>query len=79
MTIRNRRRPVRIRFGSSAKLVLLTVLFVMLAEVRIFVPSIARYRLNWLENKLSAASTAALFSMPCRKRRQAPAEPAELV
>jgi signal transduction histidine kinase len=51
---------VRIRFGLSAKLLLLTVLFVMLAEVCIFVPAIARYRLNWLENKLGAAYTAAL-------------------
>lgn len=50
----------RIRFGLSAKLLVLTVLFVMLAEVCIFVPSIANFRLTWLSNKLSAAHTAAL-------------------
>ncbi len=50
----------RIRFGLSAKLLLLTVLFVMLAEICIYVPSIANFRLSWLSNKLSAAHTAAL-------------------
>src|ERR1700730_611516 len=49
-----------IRFGLSAKLLVLTVLFVMLAEVCIYVPSIANFRLTWLNNKLSAAHTAAL-------------------
>jgi signal transduction histidine kinase len=52
--------PPHIRFGLSAKLLVLTVLFVLLAEVSIYVPSIARFRLSWLENKLSAAYTAAL-------------------
>jgi signal transduction histidine kinase len=52
--------PVRIRFGLSAKLLLLTVLFVLLAEVCIFPSAIAHYRLNWLENKLAKANTAAL-------------------
>jgi signal transduction histidine kinase len=49
-----------IRFGLSAKLLVLTVLFVMLAEVCIYVPSIANFRLTWLTNKLGAAYTAAL-------------------
>jgi signal transduction histidine kinase len=52
--------PPYIRFGLSAKLLVLTVLFVMLAEVCIYVPSIANFRLTWLANKLSAAHTAAL-------------------
>ena len=39
---------------------LLTVLFVMLAEVLIYVPSIATFRLNWLNDRLAAAHTAAL-------------------
>ena len=52
--------PPRIRVGLSAKLLLLTVLFVMLAEVCIYVPTIAKFRLTWLDNKLSAAHTAAL-------------------
>lgn len=52
--------PPSIRFGLSAKLLLMTVAFVMLAEVCIFSPLIARFRIEWLENKLAAASTAAL-------------------
>src|ERR1700682_6507824 len=50
----------RVRCGLSAKLLVMTVLFVMLAEVCIYVPSIANFRLTWLNNKLSAAHTAAL-------------------
>jgi signal transduction histidine kinase len=47
-------------FGLSSRLLVLTILFVMLAEVLIFVPSIANYRDSWLNDKLSAARTAAL-------------------
>ena len=49
-----------VRFGLSAKLLMLTVLFVMLAQVCIYVPSIASYRLTWIKDRLSAAHTAAL-------------------
>jgi len=52
--------PLRIRFGLSAKLLVLTVLFVMLAGGCIYTSSIAQFRLTWLANKLSAAHTAAL-------------------
>jgi signal transduction histidine kinase len=48
------------RFGLSGKLLLLTILFVMIAEVLIYVPSIANFRLNWLNDRLAAAHTAAL-------------------
>src|SRR6476660_4798132 len=47
-------------FGLSAKLLVLTILFVMIAEVLIYVPSVANFRLNWLNDRLSAAYTAAL-------------------
>ena len=46
--------------GLSGKLLGLTLLFVMLAEVLIYVPSIANFRLNWLNDRLAAAHTAAL-------------------
>jgi signal transduction histidine kinase len=49
-----------LRVGLSGKLLLLTVVFVMLAEVFIYVPSIANFRLNWLNDRLAAAHTAAL-------------------
>ncbi|MGH6771503.1 MAG: ATP-binding protein [Xanthobacteraceae bacterium] len=50
----------RPRLGLSGKLLILTLLFVMLAEVLIYVPSIANFRLTWLKDRLSAAYTAAL-------------------
>ena len=54
----SRRRGLRI--GLSGKLLLLTVVFVMLAEILIYVPSVANFRLNWLNDKLASAHTAAL-------------------
>ena len=43
----------------------------MIAEVLIYVPSIANFRLNWLRDKLSDAYTAALVleATPRRARR----------
>lgn len=46
----------------SSKLLLYTVLFVMLAEVLIFVPSIAFFRVNWLIDRLNLAKVAALVA-----------------
>ncbi|KFC75493.1 Integral membrane sensor signal transduction histidine kinase [Bosea sp. LC85] len=48
------------RLGLSAKLLLLTVLFVMLAEVLIYLPSVANFRRNWLNDRLAAAQIAVL-------------------
>ncbi|MBP2301493.1 sensor histidine kinase [Azospirillum picis] len=44
----------------SAKLLVLTILFVLLAEVLIYTPSIARFRMGYLEERLAAAHIAAL-------------------
>ncbi|MEO1264741.1 MAG: hypothetical protein AAFV26_03440, partial [Pseudomonadota bacterium] len=46
-------------FGLPSKLLVLTLLFVMLAEVLIFVPSIASFRVNWLQDRLTSARIAA--------------------
>jgi signal transduction histidine kinase len=46
--------------GLSAKLLFLTLIFVMLAEVLIFVPSVANFRVTWLTDRLTAAQLAAL-------------------
>jgi signal transduction histidine kinase len=46
--------------GLSAKLLLLTIVFVMLAEVLIFVPSVANFRITWLSDRLTASRLAAL-------------------
>jgi signal transduction histidine kinase len=52
-------RPLR-RLGLSGKLLLLTIPLVLIAEVLIYVPSIANFRINRLNDKLAAANTAAL-------------------
>ncbi|MCX8995840.1 HAMP domain-containing histidine kinase [Rhizobiaceae bacterium BDR2-2] len=44
--------------GLSGRLLALTVVFVMLAEVLIFVPSIASMRLRWLQDHLAIAAAA---------------------
>src|SRR5262249_31703276 len=48
------------RIGLSGKLLLLTIVFVMVAEIMIYVPSVANFRLKWLNDRLAAAHTAAL-------------------
>ncbi|WP_184395351.1 HAMP domain-containing sensor histidine kinase [Rhizobium sp. BK650] len=49
------------RFGGlSGKLLWLTVFFIMLAEILIFVPSIASMRIRWLEDRLNTAAAAAI-------------------
>ncbi|MBY0613266.1 MAG: HAMP domain-containing histidine kinase [Beijerinckiaceae bacterium] len=47
--------------GVSERLLLLTIGFVMLAEILIYVPSIAAFRNSWLSDRLAAARTAALL------------------
>lgn len=50
----------RFHAGLSARLLLLTVLFVLLAEILIYAPSVANFRDNWLAERLSQARAAAL-------------------
>lgn len=54
-------RDVPLSRGLSTKLLLLTVLFVMIAEVLIFMPSIANFRLRWLEERLGAAAAVSVL------------------
>lgn len=49
------------RHRLSAKLLGLTILFVMIAEVLIFVPSIANFRITWLEQRLNTAAAASVL------------------
>ena len=49
-----------VRFGLAARVLALIIVFVMLAEVAIYVPSIANFRNNWLRDRLAAARIAAL-------------------
>ncbi len=46
--------------GLSAKLLVLTIIFVMIAEVLIFLPSIANFRNVWLQSHLDTAETASI-------------------
>jgi signal transduction histidine kinase len=52
--------PPKRQISLPTKLLFLTLLFVMLAEVLIFLPSIANFRLNWLNDRLTASHLAAL-------------------
>ncbi len=46
--------------GLSARLLWLTFVFVTLAEILIFLPSIANMRLNWLSDRLNTAAAASV-------------------
>ena len=63
------------RFGLSGKLLLLTILFVMIAEVLIYVPSIANYRLNWLADRLAVARTVAIVLNANNDPTEVPGQP----
>jgi signal transduction histidine kinase len=54
----------RARFvpGLSGKLLVLTILFVMVAEVLVFVPSVSNFRRQWLVARLDDAQIAALVA-----------------
>jgi signal transduction histidine kinase len=45
----------RARFGLSGRLLVLTVIFIMLAEILFLAPSLARFRVTYLEEKIDAA------------------------
>ena len=57
------RRTVPLSRGLSTKLLLLTILFVLLAEILIFIPSIANFRLRWLEERLGTAAAVSTVLM----------------
>ena len=50
--------------GLSGKLLLLTILFVMIAEVLVFVPSVSSFRRQWLVERLAAAEIAGCSKAP---------------
>ncbi|NNM71630.1 HAMP domain-containing histidine kinase [Enterovirga sp. DB1703] len=52
--------PVARRLGLSARLILLTTLFMMIAEVLIYVPSLANFRAAWIRNRVMGAQMIAL-------------------
>lgn len=46
--------------GLSTKLLLLTILFVMAAEVLIFIPSVANFGLQWMNQRLRSVAVASI-------------------
>jgi len=50
---------MRLINGLSGRLLFLTIIFVMLAEVLIFAPSLARYRLGYLQERVAASNIVA--------------------
>lgn len=46
--------------GLSGRLLLITAVFVLIAEVLIFVPSVANMRLQWLRDRLNTAAAASV-------------------
>lgn len=57
---REPRRISRTVAGLSTKVLLLTIVFVMVAEVLVFVPSVSNFRRQWLMERLQAAQIASL-------------------
>jgi len=53
-------RTVPLSRGLSTKLLLLTIVFVIAAEILIVLPSISGYRLRWLDEKLSTAAAVSV-------------------
>jgi len=59
--IRSRKFPLPpFALSLSARLLVLTIAFVMLAEILIYAPSIANFRINWLSDQADSAHLAAL-------------------
>lgn len=63
----------------QSKLLVLTVAFVMLAEVLIFLPSIAYFRVNWLNERLTSARLASLAASAARQGQIPPMVRQELL
>ncbi len=63
----------------SGRFLGLTIIFVMIAEVLIFVPSMARYRENYLQNRLDLSQLAALALLATTEDEVAPELEAELL
>ncbi len=53
-------------FGLGARVLSLVACFALLAEIAIYVPAIARFRDDWLRDRLAAAHTAALVFAAAR-------------
>lgn len=66
-------RMVPLSRGLSTKLLVLTIIFVLIAEVLIFVPSVANFRLQWLTEKLGTAAAVSTLLVEGNADRLRPA------
>src|SRR5690606_38865328 len=53
-------RRVPLARGLSVKLLLFTIAFGLLAEILIFLPTVASYRVTWLQERLSTAAAVSI-------------------
>ncbi len=65
--------------GLSTKLLILTVLFVMIAEVMVFVPSIANFRNVWLQSHLDTAEAASIVYLDATDAMLSPSAQLQLL
>ncbi|MGZ9059056.1 MAG: hypothetical protein ACXW14_07430, partial [Burkholderiaceae bacterium] len=69
----------RVRFGLPAKLLVITGVFVMIAQVLIFLPALASFRVNWLNDRINTALVSALAADAVPGREVPPALRNELL
>ncbi|MDJ0612969.1 MAG: HAMP domain-containing sensor histidine kinase [Rhizobiaceae bacterium] len=58
-----------VKRGLSVKLLLLTIIFIMIAEILIFVPSMANFRNTWLRTHLDNAEAASIVYLDIANER----------
>lgn len=78
MTVRSLRLPPFWR-GLSSRLLWLTIFFVMLSEVFIYAPSVARFRLVYLQERIAASHLATLALEAAPDHKLTPALEAEIL
>lgn len=69
----------RVWFGLPARLLVITGVFVMLAQILIFLPALASYRVNWLNDRITTAKVSALAADAVPTRDVPPALRNELL
>ena len=70
---------MRIFRSLSGRLLVLTVIFVMLAEVLIFAPSLARFRVDYLRERLAASNIVAIALLNAEDRTVSKDHEAEML
>ncbi len=69
----------RLRFSLPVKLLVITGVFVMIAQILIFLPALASFRVNWLNDRINTALVSALAADAVPGREVPPALRNELL